>query len=302
LSAEEGLAEREKIRQQLLDGGIAEEHTDAIMRIVPYENGAHPKRADGGETHNYPNKRKVAVTASKENDKNTRKKVEDQSKLLAKLHHNENVSNNEIIELLKAQSKPPGPSHKKKKETGDSEMADASGGANEGGESRAQEDAAPLTLDAMNKVYLRSMGPSSKCHECGCVITDEAMRNVGTLPMTTRCLDCHKKQGNVAAATTICYSTSAPLSVTWVEVSKPIVLKPMLHARGTRRTDDDNICDVHGRVHAAVSATTGRKGPLVHLFQLQGDCACNARRRGRGWAPMVRRQSRCTGSADARPD
>ncbi len=24
------------------------------------------------------------------------------------------------------------------------------------------------------------------------------MRNVGTLPMTTRCLDCHKKQGNVA--------------------------------------------------------------------------------------------------------
>jgi hypothetical protein len=108
LSAEDGLAEREKIRQQLLDGGIAEEHADAIMRIVPYENGAHPKRADGGETHKYPNKRKGAVTTSKENDKNTRKKVEDQSELLVKLQHNENVSNNEIIELLKAQSKPPG--------------------------------------------------------------------------------------------------------------------------------------------------------------------------------------------------
>ena len=211
MSAEEGLAEREKIRQQLLDGGIAEEHTDAIMRIVPYENGAHPKRADGGETHNYPNKRKVAVTASKENDKNTRTKVDDHSELLRKLQHSEDVSNSEIIELLKAPSKPPGPSHKKKKETGDSEMADASGGASEGGESRAQEDAAPLTLDAMNRVYLRSMGPSSKCHECGCVITDEAMRNVGTLPMTTRCLDCHKKQGNVAAATTICYSKTATI-------------------------------------------------------------------------------------------
>ncbi len=85
LPAEDGLAEREKIRQQLLDGGIAEEHADAIMRIVPYENGAHPRRADGGdgETHNYPNKRKGAVTTSKENDKNTRKKVEDESKLLA---------------------------------------------------------------------------------------------------------------------------------------------------------------------------------------------------------------------------
>jgi hypothetical protein len=63
--------------------------------------------------------------------------------------------------------------------------------------------------------------------------------------MTTRCMDCHKKQGNVAAATTICYSTSAPLSVTWVEVSKPIVLPPMRHACGKRRTDDDNTCDVH---------------------------------------------------------
>ena len=40
LPAEDGLAERDKIRQQLLDGGIAEEHADAIMRIVPYENGA----------------------------------------------------------------------------------------------------------------------------------------------------------------------------------------------------------------------------------------------------------------------
>ena len=89
LFADDCLAEREKIRQQLVDGGVAKEHADAIMRIVPYGYGA--QRADVGETHNYPNKRKVAVTASKENDKNTRKKVEDQSKLLAKLHHNENV-------------------------------------------------------------------------------------------------------------------------------------------------------------------------------------------------------------------
>ncbi len=50
----------------------------------------------------------------------------------------------------------------------------------------------------------------------------------------------------------------------------------MRYARGTRRTDDDSTCDVHGRVHAAVSATTGRKGPLMHLCQpsLQGDCQC----------------------------
>ncbi len=72
--------------------------------------------------------------------------MDDHSELLRKLQHSEDVSNSEIIELLKAQSKPPGPSHKKKKETGDSEMADASAGANEGGESRAQEDAAPLAL------------------------------------------------------------------------------------------------------------------------------------------------------------
>ena len=130
------------------------------------------------------------------------------------------MSNSEIIELLKAPSKPPGPSHKKKKETGDSEMADASEGANEGGESRAQEDAAPLTLNDMKKVCLSSMGPASKCHECGCVITDEAMRNVGMLPMTTRCLGCHKMQDNVAAATTIRYSQTGPSPVTWAKVER----------------------------------------------------------------------------------
>ena len=229
LSADDCLAEREKIRQQLVDGGVAKEHADAIMRIVPYGYGA--QRADVGETHNYPPKRKVAVP-SKENDKNTRTKVDDHSELLRKLQHSEDVSNSEIIQPRKAPSKPPGPSHKKKKETGDSEMADASGGANEGGESRAQQDAAPLTLDAMKKAYLRSMGPSSKCHECGCVITDEAMRNVGTLPMTTRCLDCHKKQGNVAAATTICYSKTAPSPVTWAK-AESIELKPTMCKCGT---------------------------------------------------------------------
>ena len=198
LSADECLVEREKIRQQLVDGGVAKEHADAIMGIVPYDYGA--QRGDVGETHNYPNKRKGAVTTSKENDKNTRKRVEDQSKLLVELQHNENLSKNEIMELLKAQSKPPGPSHKKKKETNEehSEMADASGGENEGGESRAAEDT-PLTLNTMKRVFTRSMDPSSTCDECGCVITDEAMRNVGTLPMATRCLDCHKKQGKVAA-------------------------------------------------------------------------------------------------------
>jgi hypothetical protein len=223
--------EREKIRQQLVDGGVAKEHADAIMCIVSYGYGA--QRGDVGGTHEYPNKRKGAVTTSKENDKNTRKKVEDQSKLLVKLQHNENVSNNEIMELLKAQSKPLGPSHKKKKETNEehSEMADASGGENEGGESRAREDT-PLTLNTMKRVFTRSMGPSSTCDECGCVITDEAMRNVGTLPMTTRCLDCHKKQGNVAAATTIRYSKTAPSPVTWVEV-EPIELTPTMCKCGT---------------------------------------------------------------------
>jgi hypothetical protein len=227
LSADDCLAEREKICQQLVDGGVAKEHADAIMRIVPYDYGA--QRADVGETHHYPPKRKVAVP-SKENDKNTRTKVDDHSELLRKLQHSEDVSNSEIIELLKAPSKPPGPSHKKK-ETGDSEMADASGGANEGGESHAKEDT-PLTLAAMKKAFLRSMSPSSQCNECGCVITDEAMRNVGTLPMTTRCLDCHKKQGNVAAATTICYSKKAPSPVTWVKV-EPIELKPTMCKCGT---------------------------------------------------------------------
>ena len=111
-------------------------------------------------------------------------------------------------------------------------MADDSGGANEGGESRAQEDAAPLTLDTMLKVFMCSMGPSSNCDECGCVITDEAMRNVGTLPMTTRCLDCHKKQGNVAAATTICYSKTAPSPVTWAK-AESIELKPTMCKCGT---------------------------------------------------------------------
>ena len=231
LSADECLVEREKIRQQLVDGGVAKEHADAIMCIVSYGYGA--QRGDVGGTHEYPNKRKGAVTTSKENDKNTRKKVKDQSKLLAELQHNENVSNNEIMELLKAQSKPLGPSHKKKKETNEehSEMADASGGENEGGESRAREDT-PLTLNTMKRVFTRSMGPSSTCDECGCVITDEAMRNVGTLPMATRCLDCHKKQGNVAAATTIRYSKTAPSPVTWVEV-EPIELKPTICKCGT---------------------------------------------------------------------
>ena len=149
LSADDCLAEREKIRQQLVDGGVV---------ILPYDYGA--QRADVGETHNYPPKRKVAVP-SKENDKNTRTKVDDHSELLRKLQHSEDVSNSEIIELLKAPSKPPGPSHKKKKETGeeDSEMADGSGGANEGGEPRAQAATSvtiPLTLDAMKKVHLRT--------------------------------------------------------------------------------------------------------------------------------------------------
>ena len=244
LSADDCRAEREKIRQQLVDGGVAKEHADAIMCIVPYECAARPKRADVGETHKYPHhKRKVAVP-SKENDKKTRTRVDDHSALLRKLQQSEEVSNNEVIELLKAQqSKQPGPSHKKKeKESGeeDSEMADGSGGANEGGEPRAQAATSvtiPLTLDAMKKVFTRSMGPSSNCHECGCVITDEAMRNVGTLPMTTRCLDCHKKQGNVAAATTICYSTSAPSPVTWVK-GKPIELKPTMCKCGTSVAHD----------------------------------------------------------------
>ena len=242
LSAGDCLAERAKIRQQLVDGGIPEEHADAIMRIVPYGYGAHPKRAkrakraaEVGETHKYPTDRKVAV-ASNENNKKTRTKVDDHSELLNKLQHSEDVSNRDIMDLLKAQqSKPPGPSHKKKeKESGeeDSEMADDSGGANEGGESRAQEDAAPLTLDTMLKVFMCSMGPSSNCDECGCVITDEAMRNVGTLPMTTRCLDCHKKQGNVAAATTICYSKTAPSPVTWAK-AESIELKPTMCKCGT---------------------------------------------------------------------
>ena len=190
---------------------------------------------------------------SKENDKNTRTKVDDHSELLRKLQHSEDVSNSEIIELLKAPSKPPGPSHKKKKETGDSEMADASGGASEGGESRAQEDAAPLTLDTMLKVFMCSMGPSSNCDECGCVITDEAMRNVGTLPMTTRCLDCHKKQGNVAAATTICYSKTAPSPVTWVK-GKPIELKPTMCKCGT------------SVAHDAQMTTTPATCTVVHML------------------------------------
>ena len=169
LSADDCLAEREKIRQQLVDGGVAKEHADDIMCIVPYECAARPKRADVGETHKYPHhKRKVAVP-SKENDKKTRTKVDDHSELLRKLQQSEEVSNNEVIELLKAQqSKQPGPSHKKKeKESGeeDSEMADGSGGANEGGETRAQA-ATLLTLDAMKKVFSRSMGPSSNCDEC----------------------------------------------------------------------------------------------------------------------------------------
>jgi hypothetical protein len=48
--------EREKIRQQLVDGGVAKEHADAIMCIVPYGYGA--QRGDVGGTHEYPNKRK----------------------------------------------------------------------------------------------------------------------------------------------------------------------------------------------------------------------------------------------------
>ena len=88
LSADDCLAEREKIRQQLVDGGVAKVHADAIMRIVPYDYGA--QRADVGETHNYPPKRKVAVP-SKENDKNTRTKVDDHSELLRKLQHSEEV-------------------------------------------------------------------------------------------------------------------------------------------------------------------------------------------------------------------
>ena len=78
MSADDCRAEREKIRQQLVDGGVAKEHADAIMRIVPYGYGAHPKRAkrakraaDVGETHKYPTDRKVAV-ASNENNKKTR--------------------------------------------------------------------------------------------------------------------------------------------------------------------------------------------------------------------------------------
>ncbi len=82
LSAEDCLAEREKIRQQLLSGGIAEEHADAIMRIAPYRNGAHATHADSGDQHTYPNKRKPSAPSS--NDKDTRKKVDDQSNLLAK--------------------------------------------------------------------------------------------------------------------------------------------------------------------------------------------------------------------------
>ena len=99
------------------------------------------------------------------------------------------------------------------------------------------------------------MGPSSKCHECGCVITGEAMRNVGTLPMTTRCLDCHKKQGNVAAAATICYSTSAPsrLSVMWAEV-KPIELKPTMCKCGTPVA------------HDAQMTTTPETCTVVHML------------------------------------
>ena len=263
LSAGDCLAERAKIRQQLVDGGIPEEHADAIMRIVPYGYGAHPKRAkrakraaEVGETHKYPTDRKVAV-ASNENNKKTRTKVDDHSELLNKLQHSEDVSNRDIMDLLKAQqSKPPGPSHKKKeKESGeeDSEMADDSGGANEGGESRAQEDAAPLTLDTMLKVFMCSMGPSSNCDECGCVITDEAMRNVGTLPMTTRCLDCHKKQGNVAAATTICYSKTAPSPVTWVK-GKPIELKPTMCKCGT------------SVAHDAQMTTTPATCTVVHML------------------------------------
>ncbi len=54
LSADDCLVEREKIRQQLVDGGVAKEHADAIMRIVPYNYRA--QRADVGETHNYPPK------------------------------------------------------------------------------------------------------------------------------------------------------------------------------------------------------------------------------------------------------
>ena len=50
LSADDCLAEREKIRQQLVDGGVGKEQADAIMRIVPYDYGA--QRADVGETHN----------------------------------------------------------------------------------------------------------------------------------------------------------------------------------------------------------------------------------------------------------
>jgi len=253
LSADDCLSEREKICQQLVDGGVAKEHADAIMRIVPYDYGA--QRADVGETHKYPHKRKVAVP-SKENDKKTRTKVDDPSELLRKLQQSEEVSNNEVIELLKAQqSKQPGPSHKKKeKESGeeDSEMADDSGGANEGGEPRARA-ATRLRLDAMLQVFTRSMGPSSKCHECGCVITDEAMRNVGTLPMTTRCLDCHKKQGNVAAATTICYSKTAASPVTWVK-GKPIELKPTMCKCGT------------SVAHDAQMTTTPATCTVVHML------------------------------------